>query len=89
MLMPAPNFFAGILCGIANHSLVSTFQAGVLWGVLWAFWQMLKGFPLAARKKPNGEVVPSVVLLSLEFLTAAGTAVIVGSAAYGVKKMFF
>lgn len=89
MFMPAPNFFAGILCGIANNSLITTLQSAFLWGVFWAFWQTLMSFSLVAKEKQNGEAISRAVLFSLEFITAASTAALAGAAAYGVKSLFF
>lgn len=87
--MPAPNFFAGILCAIANSSFVAVLMACLLWGVAWVVLQAILGFPRLPRIMATGEQVPMTKLVVSEFLTASLTAIFSGSIAYGVKYLFF
>lgn len=95
-MIPAPNFIAGVLIGIANEQLYSVALSSLGWGLFFCFYvsvvQSKKRKETISTLAERGQRLflnsPAITFLLIEFITSFFTSIVVGSIVFGVKQLF-
>ncbi len=95
-MIPAPNFLAGVLIGIANDLWWAVLLSAWVWGIIFCFYVTIT--QSERRRKSIDSITekgqklflgsPIITFYMIEFLTAFITSSVVGIAAYGIKRIF-
>jgi len=95
-MIPAPNFLAGVLIGIANNLWWSVALSALGWGIVFCFYVTITQ---SERRRKSIESItergqklflgsPTMTFYMIEFVTAFITSSVVGMVAYGIKRLF-
>jgi hypothetical protein len=95
--MPAPNFFAGILIGIANQSWLAVIVTSAVWPIFFCAQVSILESERAATTiedmKTRGRRLifnsPTITFYAIEFYTGLMTALTVGLITYGIKILVY
>ena len=95
-MLPAPNFFAGILIGVANEQWLAVLVAAFGWGIVFCFYVSLfevrrKTFEIEQIRQKGQRLLfnsPTMTFYQIEFLTGFMTSLVMGSVSYGFKVFF-
>ena len=94
-MVPAPNFLAGVLLGIANTSWLAVIVASFLWGFVFCGYlsiadsarkeASIRDFGVRARRLLLGS--PRLTFYAIEFCTGFMTSLVVGGLTHFIKRM--
>jgi hypothetical protein len=95
-MMPAPNFIAGVLIGIANDLWWAVLLSALGWGLVFCFYvtitqserrrQSIQSITEKGQRLFLGSA--TMTFYMIEFVTAFTTSFIIGILAFGIKRIF-
>jgi hypothetical protein len=93
-MVPAPNFIAGILIGIANDFWAIPLSS-IGWGIIFCFYIIIAQSERCRQSvkiiKENGRRLilcsPKMTFYVIEYLTAFTTSFVIGLLAFTIKKV--
>ncbi|MFZ7128621.1 MAG: hypothetical protein ACOWWM_20905 [Desulfobacterales bacterium] len=96
-MVPAPNFFAGILIGISNDLWWAVPLSALGWGVIFCVYINITQYERCRQSiqsmKERGKILifgsPGTTFYVIEFATAFSTSLVVGFITFGLKHIFF
>ena len=94
-MIPAPNFIAGVLIGIANDKLWAVPLSSLGWSIVFCFYITLtqsdrsKNSILSISEKGRRLFLgsPAMTFYLMEFMTAFLTSFFIGILAFGIKRI--
>lgn len=95
-MIPAPNFIAGVLIGIANDLWWVVLLSAFGWGFVFCFYvnitqserhrQSIQSITEKGQRLFWGS--PTMTFYMIEFVTAFTTSLVIGLLAFGIKRIF-